>query len=147
MFNPAESPYVSVSLHLLSQKKEANKGRNNTSMSETIFGQFDHVLTWRLLQQIKCTTVFTVLHWSVSLPSLRLYKCSVFSSIYYSLLYNPKEPSSSCMRIQHEMEPLFPLGIIKLLIHSARSIPRQRGSRARGCTLRPRPPRRRSCLI
>ena len=65
----------------------------------------------------------------------------------HSLLCTPREPSFSCMRIQHEMEPLFPLGIIKLLIHSARSIPRQRGSRARGCTLRPRRPRRRSCLI
>ena len=43
-----------------------------------------------------CSHIISSSNWNVSRLSLRLCKCSVFSFIYYSLLYNPKEPSFSC---------------------------------------------------
>ena len=149
MFNLAQS--LSVSVQLLRQKNEANKERNNTSMSETIFGRCDHVIPWRPLQWIRCSTVPILFHQAIGTFLVCLCGCVSAPSFHSSIIHCStiqKSRHSPAVRNQHEMEPLFPLGIIKLLIHSARSIPRQRGSRARGCTLRPRRPlRRRSCLI
>ena len=67
MFNPAESLSVSVhSVQLIRQKKEANKERNNTSMSEIIFGRCDHVIPWRPLQWIRCSTVPILFHQAIT---------------------------------------------------------------------------------
>ena len=132
MFNLAQSLFVSV--QLLRQKNEANKERNNTSVSETIFGRCDHVLLWQPLQWIRCSTVPILFHQAIGTFLVCPCGCSSAPSFHPSIIHCStiqKSRHSPAVRNQHEMEPLFLLGIIKLLIHSARSIPPVGGDHVR----------------